>query len=47
MEGIPWKRKLVWPRVDKHMLKILPVLYEQASYNGVLVSLKKEKQINF
>jgi hypothetical protein len=47
MEGIPWKRKLVWHRIDKRMLKILPVLYEQAAYHGVLVSLKKENQISF
>jgi hypothetical protein len=46
MEGIPWKRKLVWHRLDKRMLKILPVLYEM-SYHGILVSLKKEKQISF
>jgi hypothetical protein len=46
MEGIPWKRKLVWHLLDKRMLKILPVLYEM-SYHGVLVILKKEKQISF
>jgi hypothetical protein len=47
MEGIPWKRKIVWHSLDERMLKILPILYEQTSYHGILVLLKKEEEIVF
>jgi hypothetical protein len=47
MEGVPWKRKIVWHLLEQRMLKILPVLYEQSSYHGTLLLLQKKEQFIF
>jgi hypothetical protein len=47
MEGVPWKRKIVWHRLDYRMMEILPVLYEQSSYHGTLLLPEKKEQIDF
>jgi hypothetical protein len=47
MEGVPWKRKIVWHQLNQRMIEILPVLYEQSSYHGTLLLLQKNEQIAF
>jgi hypothetical protein len=47
MEGVPWKRKIVWHLLEQRMMEILPVLYEQSSYHGTLLLLQKREQVIF
>jgi hypothetical protein len=47
MEGVPWKRKIVWHRLNQRMMEILPALYEKSSYHGTLLLLQKKEQITF
>jgi hypothetical protein len=47
MEGVPWKRKIVWHLLEQRMMEILPVLYEQSSYHGMLLLLQKKEQVRF
>jgi hypothetical protein len=47
MEGIPWKRKIVWHLLNRRMTDILIILYEQSSYHGTIVLLDKQEEISF
>jgi hypothetical protein len=47
MEGVPWKRKLVWHQLNLRMAEILAVLYEQSAYHGLILLLDKNEQITF
>jgi hypothetical protein len=47
MEGVPWKRKVVWHLLNQRMKEILAVLYEQSSYHGSILLLQKREEIMF
>jgi hypothetical protein len=47
MEGVPWKRKVVWHLLNQRMKEILAVLQEQSSYHGSILLLQKREEIMF
>jgi hypothetical protein len=47
MEGMPWRRKVVWHQLNKRMTEIITILYEQSAYHGTILLLDKKEQINF
>jgi hypothetical protein len=47
MEGVPWRRKTVWHRLDGRMREILAVLYGKSGYHGIILLLEKKEQVIF
>jgi hypothetical protein len=47
VEGVPWRKKPVWHRLDGRMAEILAVLYEKSDYHGWIILLDKREQIEF
>jgi DNA-binding transcriptional MerR regulator len=47
MEGVPWKRKIVWHQLDPRMMSIIITLKEQSSYHGTILLLRDKEQISF
>jgi hypothetical protein len=38
IEGIPWRRKLVWHLMDQRMTEIITVLREKCDYHGTIIN---------
>ena len=47
LEGIPWKNRRVYHRLDARMQKILLCLYETKEYGGSCFFLKTGEKLNF
>jgi hypothetical protein len=45
IEGIPWRRKMVWHRLDLRMAEIVAALQEHASYRGTLLLLREKEEV--
>jgi hypothetical protein len=45
IEGIPWRRKMVWHRLDPRMAEIVAALQERASYRGTLLLLREKEEV--
>jgi hypothetical protein len=45
LEGIPWRRKIVWHRLDLRMAEIVAVLLEHDSYRGTLLLLREKEEV--
>jgi hypothetical protein len=42
MEGVPWRRKIVWHRMDPRMTEIIAVLQEHSAYHGTILQKGSE-----
>jgi hypothetical protein len=47
MEGIPWKRKMVWHQMNRRMSGITAALYDSSDYHGTLLLLDRQEEIIF
>jgi hypothetical protein len=47
MEGVPWKRKVVWHRMDRRMTEILTILRERSDYHGTLLLPGQNEPVTF
>jgi hypothetical protein len=47
IDGVPWKRKMVWHLLEERMMEILPALYGQSDYHGTILALSRREQIRF
>lgn len=47
VEGIPWKNRRVYHRLDARMMEILRCLYEEKEYRGICYFLKSGEKLEF
>jgi hypothetical protein len=47
IEGIPWRRKLVWHLMDQRMTEIITVLREKSDYHCTLLALEQNEPLVF